>query len=80
VDEMVKRALALYDQLIGGQAVRAYKRWRKDRRNRKEMKVFNATAGPPIQIEPEDPVAIWNELERQRIMRGSGPGHGWRNY
>jgi hypothetical protein len=73
---MVKRALSIYDQLIGGQVVRAFKRWRKVRRNKREMKALNATAGPPIQVKTEDP----RELERRRIMRGNGPGQGWRNY
>ncbi len=56
--------------------VRAFRGWRKTKRNKREMKVFNAQAGKPIRVEPEDP----RELERERIKRGNGPGQGWRNY
>jgi len=55
---------------------RAFRGWRKAKRNKREMKAFNARAGKPIRVEPEGP----RELERERTMRGNGPGQGWRNY
>ncbi len=62
VYEMVKRALALY------------KRWRKGRRNKREMRSLGE--GKSIRVKPVDP----REQERRRVMRGNGPGQGWRNY
>ena len=66
--ERVKRAL--------GAIERSFRGWQKTKRNKKEMKIFNAGAGKPIRVEPEDP----REIERQRIMRDSRQGHAWRNY
>ena len=59
-----------------GAIVRAFRGWKKAKRNKREMKAFNAREGKPIRVEPEDP----RELERERIKRGNGSGQGWRNW
>ncbi len=71
----VKRIRAMMKR-VRNSVARSFRGWRKAKRNKREMKIFMAGAGKPVRVESEDP----RELERNRIMRGNGPGQGWRNY
>lgn len=53
---------------------------REDELKRLEIEKWEAMPGRREEVEVVAPEDHDREVERQRIMRGNRPGHGWRNY